>query len=175
MKPTAYLINTARGPIVDQAALTDALRNERLAGAGLDVFEPEPPEADDPILKLGNVIPDPALSLLDRSVFWWNWRSRCGLGPGRSGRTAACRVGESRGRRALRIPGQTGVTCTGLVAVSFSPCVGSQLALGKSVTDWLFRLLHHEINIMPADSHNLPRAPNRCMEQHALFPSDTGS
>lgn len=56
MKPTAYLINTARGPIVDQAALTAALRERRIAGAGLDVLEKEPPDADDPILTLDNVI-----------------------------------------------------------------------------------------------------------------------
>jgi phosphoglycerate dehydrogenase-like enzyme len=56
MKPTAYLINTARGPIVDQKALTRALMERRIAGAGLDVLEQEPPEPDDPILKLDNVI-----------------------------------------------------------------------------------------------------------------------
>jgi phosphoglycerate dehydrogenase-like enzyme len=56
MKPTAYLINTARGPIVDQKALTKALQERRIAGAGLDVLEQEPPDPNDPILKLDNVI-----------------------------------------------------------------------------------------------------------------------
>jgi phosphoglycerate dehydrogenase-like enzyme len=56
MKPTAYVINTARGPIVDQKALTRALTERRIAGAGLDVLESEPPDPDDPILTLDNVI-----------------------------------------------------------------------------------------------------------------------
>lgn len=56
MKPAAYLINTARGPIVDQKALTRALQERRIAGAGLDVLEQEPPDPNDPILKLDNVI-----------------------------------------------------------------------------------------------------------------------
>lgn len=59
MKPNAYLINTSRGPTVDQAALYDALKNGVIAGAGLDVFHTEPAPADEPILKLDNVIVAP--------------------------------------------------------------------------------------------------------------------
>lgn len=62
MKPTAYLINMARGPIVDQAALYQALVNKTIAGAALDVFEQEPPPVDEPILQLDNVIFTPHLS-----------------------------------------------------------------------------------------------------------------
>jgi D-3-phosphoglycerate dehydrogenase len=59
MKPTAYFINTARGPIVDQKALTKVLQERKIAGAGLDVFEVEPTDPNDPILKLDNIIAAP--------------------------------------------------------------------------------------------------------------------
>ena len=64
MKPTAYLINTARGPIVDEKALTEVLRNRKIAGAGIDVFEKEPPDKDNPLFELDNVIVAP------HSVAW---------------------------------------------------------------------------------------------------------
>jgi phosphoglycerate dehydrogenase-like enzyme len=59
MKPTSYLINTSRGPVVDQKALTKVLQERRIAGAGLDVLEQEPPDLSDPILALDNVILTP--------------------------------------------------------------------------------------------------------------------
>ena len=59
MKKTAYFINTARGPIVDQKALTKVLQEKRIAGAGLDVFEVEPTDPVDPLLKLDNIIVAP--------------------------------------------------------------------------------------------------------------------
>lgn len=59
MKPSAYLINTSRGGVIDQAALLEALQAERIAGAGLDVLAVEPPDENDPILSLDNVILSP--------------------------------------------------------------------------------------------------------------------
>jgi phosphoglycerate dehydrogenase-like enzyme len=61
MKPTAYFINTSRGPIVEEAALLDALRNNRIAGAGLDVYDVEPLPLDHPLRKLDNAVITPHL------------------------------------------------------------------------------------------------------------------
>ena len=60
MRPTAYLVNTARGPVVDEAALVEALRARVIAGAALDVFEHEP-EVDPGLLDLDNVVIAPHL------------------------------------------------------------------------------------------------------------------
>lgn len=59
MKPTAYLINTARGGLIDEAALVEALANRTIAGAALDVLAQEPPPPDHPLLKLDNVLLTP--------------------------------------------------------------------------------------------------------------------
>jgi glyoxylate reductase len=62
MKKTAYLINNSRGPVVDEKALYTALKEGRIAGAGLDVFEQEPTPVDNPLLKLDNVVVAPHIS-----------------------------------------------------------------------------------------------------------------
>ena len=59
MKESALLVNTCRGPVVDEAALIEALRNKEIWGAGLDVFEIEPVEADNPLLTMDNVVVAP--------------------------------------------------------------------------------------------------------------------
>ena len=59
MKKSALLVNTCRGPVIDEAALIDALRNKEIWGAGLDVFEIEPVEADNPLLTMDNVVVAP--------------------------------------------------------------------------------------------------------------------
>jgi phosphoglycerate dehydrogenase-like enzyme len=61
MKPSAYIINTSRGPIIDEAAMLTALRENKIAGAGLDVFDVEPLPVDHPLRKMDNVVLTPHL------------------------------------------------------------------------------------------------------------------
>lgn len=77
LKPTAFLINVARGPIIDQAALTQVLEQRRIAGAALDVFEQEPVSPTDPLLKLDNVIVAPHSICWTDEMFLGNGREAC--------------------------------------------------------------------------------------------------
>ena len=73
LKPTAILVNTSRGPIVDEAALVETLRGRRIHGAGLDVFDTEPLPVDSPLRELRNVVLTPHLGYVTEQtyeVFW---------------------------------------------------------------------------------------------------------
>ena len=74
MKPTAYLVNTARGPIVDEAALLDALSQKRIAGAGIDVFSVEPLPVEHPFRKLDNLVLTPHLGYVTEDSFRNHYR-----------------------------------------------------------------------------------------------------
>jgi len=69
MKPTAYLINTSRGPIVEEKALIAALNERRIAGAGLDVFDIEPLPLDHPFRRMDNVVITPHLGYVSRQNY----------------------------------------------------------------------------------------------------------
>ena len=69
MKPTACIINTSRGPIIDERALIDALRQGRIAGAGLDVFETEPLPPDHPLLTMSNTVVTPHIGYVTEENF----------------------------------------------------------------------------------------------------------
>ena len=69
MKPSAFLVNTSRGPLIDEAALLDALRGERIAGAGLDVYDEEPLPARHPLRGLDNVLLTPHLGYVTETTY----------------------------------------------------------------------------------------------------------
>jgi phosphoglycerate dehydrogenase-like enzyme len=69
MRPTAYLVNTSRGPIVDEAALIAALRAGTIAGAGLDTFDVEPLPADHPFRRLPNIVITPHLGYVTEETY----------------------------------------------------------------------------------------------------------
>jgi phosphoglycerate dehydrogenase-like enzyme len=78
MKPTAYFINTARGPIVQHHALVKALKEKWIAGAGIDVFPSEPPPKDDPLFELDNVIVAPHALAWTKNIMRDNGIEACG-------------------------------------------------------------------------------------------------
>ena len=69
MKPTARLINTSRGPIVEEAALIEALQARRIAAAAIDVFDTEPLPADHPFRKLNNVLTTPHIGYVTEELY----------------------------------------------------------------------------------------------------------
>jgi phosphoglycerate dehydrogenase-like enzyme len=69
MRPTAYLVNTSRGPIVDEPALVEALRSRSIAGAGLDVFDEEPLPADHPLLSVPDTVLTPHIGYVTRDLY----------------------------------------------------------------------------------------------------------
>jgi phosphoglycerate dehydrogenase-like enzyme len=69
MRPGAIIVNTSRGPIIDQQALIDALRAHRIAGAGVDVYDEEPLPAGHPFRSLENLVPTPHLGYVTEEAY----------------------------------------------------------------------------------------------------------
>ncbi|MDR5823216.1 MULTISPECIES: D-2-hydroxyacid dehydrogenase family protein [unclassified Caballeronia] len=69
MKPTSRIVNTSRGPIIDNAALIDALKSKRLAGAAIDVYDQEPLAADDPLRSLPNLLATPHIGYVSEELY----------------------------------------------------------------------------------------------------------
>jgi phosphoglycerate dehydrogenase-like enzyme len=69
MKPSAWLINTSRGPIVDESALISALRDHRIAGAAVDVFDIEPLPSDHPFRSLDNMLATPHIGYVSENLY----------------------------------------------------------------------------------------------------------
>jgi len=92
LKKGAFLINAARGPIVVQSALIDALESGHLAGAGLDVWDPEPPSSDNPLLKMENVVKTPHIAARTKEG-----RERCAAG------VVQCALTVLRGERPVNL------------------------------------------------------------------------
>ena len=76
MKSSAVLINTSRGPVVDEGALIKVLQEGKIAGAGLDVFEKEPVDPENPLLKMSNVVATPHTA----GTTWDTWARRAQFG-----------------------------------------------------------------------------------------------
>ncbi|MEN6387035.1 MAG: C-terminal binding protein [Phycisphaerales bacterium] len=97
MKPTAYLINTSRGAMVDMDALTNALRNKKIAGAAIDVFDVEPPKPDLELFKMDNVILTPHIGWASDEAGWEIRKSILDdILAGIQGKDARCLVNEIR-------------------------------------------------------------------------------
>ena len=103
MKPSAFLINTSRGPIIDEAALIAALREKKIGGAGLDVFDVEPLPLDHPFRKMDNVVITPHLGYVVRAELPRLFRRR-GRGHPRFPRRQAGAGDELTGKAAGPIP-----------------------------------------------------------------------
>ena len=68
MKPSAYIINTSRGVVIDERALIRALKEKKIAGAGMDVWDSEPPDPKNPLLQMPNVVASPHMAGLVRET-----------------------------------------------------------------------------------------------------------